>query len=278
MIWKYSTIRVNDGALAVYRAGRGQQIVAVHGITDSHAAWDALAERLADRFEIIAYDARGHGASHRPAAGSYALDQYVADLTELVKALDLAQPVVIGHSMGGATAALTAATSPDLFRRVILEDLTWIDPPTAPPAEDPLAFVAGWYADLKRWKEMPHDELVAYQRTQTPERSEESLHIWATAKQELVPEVILELGTLFRPWRPIAEAIRVPTLVITGEVERGAIITGEVERAIEAVGPHVSVARVPGAGHSIHYDMPDAFYDLVSEFLVRLPDTHDPTA
>jgi pimeloyl-ACP methyl ester carboxylesterase len=67
------------------------------------------------------YDARGHGYSDKP-DGPYDLATHVADLVGLIRALGLEKPVLMGHSMGGGTVALAAATHPDLARAVILED------------------------------------------------------------------------------------------------------------------------------------------------------------
>src|SRR5258708_4125857 len=68
----------------------------------------------------------GHGRSDGMASGiSYEL--LVEDVTALIRALDLSRPVLLGHSMGGCTVALLAATHPDLVRAILLEDAVWGD-------------------------------------------------------------------------------------------------------------------------------------------------------
>ena len=66
-------------------------------------------------------DFRGHGRSGRT-PGEYVFRGYVADATAICEQV-LGQPaVVIGHSLGGGTAAGLAQTRPDLVRGVVLED------------------------------------------------------------------------------------------------------------------------------------------------------------
>ena len=57
---------------------------------------------------IIALDLRGHGLSDKP-PGGYDLARHVADVRELIEALSLRQPILLGFSLGGAIAAAVAA-------------------------------------------------------------------------------------------------------------------------------------------------------------------------
>ena len=88
--------------------GMEPAIVAIHGSTMSAYTFTALAEQLAPRARFVAVDLRGHGFSDKPPNG-YTVDQHVADLSALIDALELDQPVVLGFSIGGAIAAFVAA-------------------------------------------------------------------------------------------------------------------------------------------------------------------------
>lgn len=114
-------VRVGGLTLAHFRTGNGPPIVLVHGFGATSLRWARLASALAPEYEVVAYDARGHGESDAPDSG-YALDDRVADLRGLVEALGLDDPVLVGHSMGAATVAWTAARYPELPRAVVLED------------------------------------------------------------------------------------------------------------------------------------------------------------
>ena len=99
--------------------GTGPDVVMVHGITGNLAVWHLhIVPALADRFRITTYDLRGHGYSDTPATG-YSPDAMAADLLELLDALEIERPVVIGHSYGADIALYHAARDPDRVREVI---------------------------------------------------------------------------------------------------------------------------------------------------------------
>ncbi|WP_298942146.1 alpha/beta hydrolase [uncultured Microbacterium sp.] len=95
-------------------------ILAVHGVTSSHLAWEQLAAALPG-VRIVAPDLRGRGQSNmlRGPAGMHA---HAADLAAVVAALDLGPTLVVGHSMGGFVSVVFAHRYPDLVTRLVLVD------------------------------------------------------------------------------------------------------------------------------------------------------------
>jgi pimeloyl-ACP methyl ester carboxylesterase len=90
-----------------------------HGLAGHAGEWDVPAERLSSRHRVVAVDQRGHGASERhPQDVSRAA--YVADVIAVVDQLALRRPVLVGQSLGGHTAMLTAAAHPGLVRALVL--------------------------------------------------------------------------------------------------------------------------------------------------------------
>src|SRR3546814_7064599 len=63
-------------------------LLLVHGGRDHCRSWDWVAERLADRYHIIAPDLRGHGDSAWSPDGQYDMDSFVYDLAQFVHQLD----------------------------------------------------------------------------------------------------------------------------------------------------------------------------------------------
>jgi pimeloyl-ACP methyl ester carboxylesterase len=103
-------------------------VLILHGITQSTATWAWLVPHLAADHRVVRLDFRGHGRSGRT-PGAYAFPGYVADARAICEQV-LGQPaVVVGHSLGGATAAGLAQTRPDLVRGVVLEDPAIMTPP-----------------------------------------------------------------------------------------------------------------------------------------------------
>jgi pimeloyl-ACP methyl ester carboxylesterase len=101
------------------QVGEGPDVVMVHGITGNLAVWHLhIVPAISDRFRILTYDLRGHGYSDAPTSG-YSPDDMATDLLELVDALEIERPAVVGHSYGADVALYFAARHPERVRQVI---------------------------------------------------------------------------------------------------------------------------------------------------------------
>ena len=110
-------------------------ILLLHGILGSSQTWDWMVPRLVDNYRVLRLDFRGHGESDR-ATGGYQLSDYVSDAAAVCEQVAGVPCTVIGHSLGGATAAGLAQTRPELVRGVVLEDAPLAMPdPNAEGAE-----------------------------------------------------------------------------------------------------------------------------------------------
>lgn len=92
-----------DGVdLAVFERGDGPTLLLVHGYPDTHAVWDGVADRLAGRFHVVAYDVRGAGSSARPRdRAAYRFPHLVADMAAVLDAVSPGAPVhLAGHDWG----------------------------------------------------------------------------------------------------------------------------------------------------------------------------------
>jgi pimeloyl-ACP methyl ester carboxylesterase len=120
-------------------------IVLLHGGGHNLSSFDTLGPLLADRYRVIAYDMRAHGLSTDPGQVSYAAE--VADLRRVTAFMGFERPVLVGHSYGGAIAALAAANEPNRYRAVITIDQaligTWEEVKGGPP-RDEVDAIAGW--------------------------------------------------------------------------------------------------------------------------------------
>ena len=113
-------VALSSGARIHYQqVGEGPDVVMVHGITGNLAVWHLhIVPALADRFRLLTYDLRGHGLSDTPPSG-YSPDDMAADLLELLDALEIDRPVVVGHSYGADIALYHAANHPERVSEVI---------------------------------------------------------------------------------------------------------------------------------------------------------------
>jgi len=132
-------------------------IVGIHGSAGMAHTFGALAARLAPTHRFVGVDLRGHGFSDKPRVG-YELHHHVEDLRQVIEAMHLEQPVLLGHSAGGTIAAFVAART-DVSGLILLEamigDRAFTENAAAQAA--PLATglgrpVAGFDAYLDRWR------------------------------------------------------------------------------------------------------------------------------
>ncbi len=94
-------------------------VVLSHSLGATRGMWDPQVPVLAERYRVISYDTRGHGASPAP-AGPYSLDDLVDDLVALLDRVGARRAHVVGLSLGGMTAMRLAAREPDRVGRMVL--------------------------------------------------------------------------------------------------------------------------------------------------------------
>jgi pimeloyl-ACP methyl ester carboxylesterase len=101
------------------QVGQGPDVVMVHGITGNLAVWHLhIVPALAGRFRLLTYDLRGHGLSDTPPTG-YSPDAMATDLHDLLDAIGIERPAVVGHSYGADVALYFAGRYPDRVSEVI---------------------------------------------------------------------------------------------------------------------------------------------------------------
>ncbi|HEY4124461.1 MAG TPA: alpha/beta hydrolase [Rhizomicrobium sp.] len=106
-----SFVEMGDARIGLMRRGRGQPIVCLHAIAHGARDFALLAEKVGDRFEIIAVDWPGHGLSPDDGQAPDAA-HYANVLARLLDALQLENPILLGCSIGGAAALRVAAARP----------------------------------------------------------------------------------------------------------------------------------------------------------------------
>jgi len=100
--------------------GEGTVLVFIHGWLLSHHYWQPLIDLLKSDYTCLSYDLRGFGASQPTVKNDeFTLDSYAQDLAELLTYLGITHCWLVGHSLGGSVALLTAAQYPERVAGVI---------------------------------------------------------------------------------------------------------------------------------------------------------------
>ena len=143
-------------------------VVLSNSLGATRAMWDPQVPALAERYRVVSYDTRGHGASPAP-AGPYTLDDLVDDVLALLDRVGAERAHVIGLSLGGMTALRLAAREPHRVHRLAVlcssaktEPQGFLDRAAAARAEGTASFAP---AVVSRWLTpayaAAHPDLVA---------------------------------------------------------------------------------------------------------------------
>ena len=116
-------VAVTGGVLrAAVWGTQGPVVLCSHGLTANHTEFQALADQLGPGFRIIAPDHRGRGHSNQ-ITGPWGMAAHAADLVALLDHLEIRKvDMLLGHSMGGFVAAVTAARYPERVGSVLMVD------------------------------------------------------------------------------------------------------------------------------------------------------------
>jgi pimeloyl-ACP methyl ester carboxylesterase len=135
-VWKVGSVP-GEVRLAFGRAGEGPEpVLALHGITAQHRAFNAVARHLVYRDGMVALDLRGRGDSEKPPPGNYGLGAHAQDVIRTLDYLGLERGILVGHSMGAFVALHAALVYPERIRGLVLLDGGWPRPEETDEAEE----------------------------------------------------------------------------------------------------------------------------------------------
>jgi 3-oxoadipate enol-lactonase len=255
-------VRVGDADLGVEARGDGPAVLFVHGFPFDRTMWRHQLAALA-RWKRIAPDLRGAGASSAAAeSDGVSIARYADDLVAMLDALNVAETVVCGLSLGGYIAFELLRRHRDRVRALVLLD-TKAEPDTPEAKRD-------------------RDQLAAMARREGQEALVERL-LPKLLGQQTQPEVAEQVREMGRRWsvaglvgaleamrdRPDSTAtlphIRVPALVVVGSEDQ--IAPPARAKAMAALIPHAQFHVVPAAGHLAPLEQPLATSRVIADFL-----------
>lgn len=259
--------------LAFHEWGRrgAPVVVCLHGITGHGRHFAQLAERLADRFHVVALDLRGHGGStFEP---PWNLEQHVEDALDTLTAEGLVDEPVrwVGHSFGGRIAFEAAARAPEAVARLVLLDPALLISGNAALNGAEGARADRSYASFDEAIERRFEESRLTRAPRALVAGELAAHLFEDADgrwryRYLQSAVIAAYGEMSRE-PPSFELVRRPTLLVLGE-ESYIPYDHLLDAHTAALGDELEVVRVPG-GHTVLWDALAETGAAVDEFLGR---------
>ncbi|HVP08457.1 MAG TPA: 3-oxoadipate enol-lactonase [Burkholderiales bacterium] len=237
-------------------------LVLSHSLACSVRMWDPQIAALKDRYRVLAYDTRGHGATEAP-KGAYTLEALADDLYFLFKELKIGSAHYCGLSMGGMIGQTFALKYPGVFKTLTLADTTSRYPAEAAPV---------WAERIKTANERGMEPLA-----------QPTLERWFTEPfRKTNPAIVDGIRKLILA-TPVAgfvgcchaipkinltarlKEIKCPILVIVGEQDPGTPVA--MAKEIHDNAPGSKLVVIPQAAHLANLEQPAAFTRALDGFL-----------
>jgi pyruvate dehydrogenase E2 component (dihydrolipoamide acetyltransferase) len=267
-------VELADGTkIAALLAGppdAAESIVFLHGLGGTQSTWASVLGAFAETYRIAAVDLPGHGASDKPSPDStdYSIAGIAAKIGELLEKLELAPAVLIGHSLGGATALQLALDRPKLVRALALinsaalgseingELLDRVE--SEPSRDEARRLLELFFQDRRFVLERGIDEMHAARNAPGADDAVKTIagNAFTRRGQNLV--LTDRLGEL-----------DVSLLIIWGELDR--VIPSRHAVAAVAAQPTAWLEIMEGVGHVPQVEAAPAFAVIVNRWLASIP-------
>ncbi len=243
----------------------GPPLVILHGLFGAGRNWYSLAQRLADEFQILVPDLRGHGDS--PSVTPLDYPHMAADLVALLEREGLGSAHFLGHSLGGKAAMTVALNHPNQVEKLVVADIA------------PVHYSHSFDHVIAALKAMPLDQIQSRreagewlsQRIENPAISQFLLQNLVAENDHYHWRIDLDLLAQALPCIvsfPLDEQVQPfegHTLFIAGGLSE--YIKPQYHQAIRTLFPNACIQTIEHAGHWVHIDQPEAFEAVVRCFL-----------
>jgi 3-oxoadipate enol-lactonase len=252
--------RLSIGSFSLYyeRAGSGFPLVFLHGLGGNHLSWWQQVPYFMRWYECITVDQRSFGMSPDP--DGLFNRAHAGDLARLLDYLKIERAALIGQSMGGWTIVGCALEHPERVAAMVMADTPGgiftpdmkFDVPSAPMAMNTAP---------------PIGALPTYARDYFARRPEmaylyDELRVLGARPPA---DAIAKIGALRYDLDAVRKRLTMPVLCMVGEQD--ALIPPDMIRSLVKVLPNATLATVPDCGHSIYFEHPQIFNQLVRDFL-----------
>ncbi|MBI4285070.1 MAG: alpha/beta fold hydrolase [Chloroflexi bacterium] len=243
--------------------GKGFPVLFTHGFAGGTWVWHPQIPVLSEKYQLIIWDARGHGQSDSPPAESqYSADILVGDVYHLLQHLNIKKAVIGGLSMGGYLSLRFYMQHPEMVTALVLMD-------TGPGYRNP-DHMAEWNRELGRRASLletkgiaafADDPSTVMLNTYTPRH--QMLRQNPVGLAHMARQVVGQHDTLVHA---SLTGVKVPTLVLVGDRDTPFLKSSEYMARTIAGAEHIVI---PNAGHASNIDNAPVFNQSVLSFLGR---------
>ena len=245
------------------KEGSGSPVILVHGLGINRQMWQWQIESLSPNFSVIYYDLLGHGESVNPEIPCQ-LSQFSSQLLTLMDGLNLECCALVGFSLGGLIVQEFALNHPEKVNTLVL--LNTAHGRTKSERKEVLSRVqqaeehgpaSTVEAALERWFSIEFS-------ANNPEIMDK-MRSWIKANDKYIyPKIYRLLAECDESLKDSISDIRCPTLVMTGEDDRGN--SPEMSHRMAALIPNARAEIIPGLKHMGLVENPEAFNSRIVSF------------
>lgn len=269
-------VTIHGHEVCYREGGDGPAVLFIHGMAGSSRTWREVTGRVAGDYRIIAPDLIGHGESSKP-MGDYSLGAYASGLRDLLGVIGVERVTVVGQSLGGGVAMQLAYQHPELVERLVLvgsgglgREVSWmLRLLTLPGAEYVMPVL---FPPLARQAGDALSRLVVRTGFRAPNVDE----MWqAYASLTGVGNRHAFIRTLRSVIDPGGQSVSakdrlylcaaMPTMIVWGDADP--IIPVEHAYSAHELMPGSRLEVMEGVGHFPHVERPEAFVELLLDFL-----------
>lgn len=282
--WQHQFVETNSIRLHCVTQGQGELVVLLHGFWEFWYSWRYQIPALANYFQVVVPDLRGHNDSDKP-GGGYDLDTLCTDIRGLIDAFGHTRAHVVGHDFGGAIAWRFAERFPQVVDRLVVLN-----------APHPRRFVQdlgrnldhllrSWYVlvaqvpGVPEWVLRENMGLVVQNlfrgqavRKRAFTAEIEGLYQAALEKPGVLGAMaqaarqLLSPQLVFQDWFPLPNPIASPTLVLWGEDDQ--FLSRQLTEGLELlVKAPLQLKFVANCGHWIQQEVPQTVNRELLRFL-----------
>jgi pimeloyl-ACP methyl ester carboxylesterase len=271
-IFDYQGVRIN-----YYEAGQGPPVILLHGFGASAYSWRFLGPALAKDHRVLTIDLKGFGLSAKPEDGKYAISDQADMVAEFIRARDLHDLVVIGHSMGGGVTLMTyfkvREQDPARIKKLVLIDSAGY--PQKMPwfiwlAKAPVLGSVGGKLVSPRFATAQVLRKCYYNKDKITDEQIDTYAYYGSlpgarealvqTAQQIVPEDIEAVTARYK-------TISVPVLIIWGAEDE--VVPLSVGKQFKRDIPNSELVILPQCGHMPPEEEPGETTRLVKEFLKK---------
>ena len=258
----------------VQRMGAGPPLLLIHGTGAATHSWRDLAPILARQFSVVALDLPGHGFTRSPPVHRLSLPGMAADISQLLRQLDVAPEIVVGHSAGAAILArmcLDGRIAPRLL--VILNGAFMPFGGVAHNLLSPLTRLLVANPLVPRLFAWQASHAGAVQRLiQNTGSTIDARGIALYGKLVRSPGHVTAALQMMANWQlqPLLHdlpRLQPTLLLIAAEADRS--ISPDVARQVRDILAPAIIERLPGLGHLAHEEQPAMIADLIIGYAAR---------